>query len=869
MKRLLFVNLLILFTFWAANAQFVSKEEASRIAIDFLQKKSSGFRSVGSAELELVYIGTDTITKNGLRSTENNLYYIFNVVTQKGFVIVSGDERTPAILGYSFEGRFILENMPDNIRYWLDNYRDQLSDLRTIPVKPATIGHEKADEAILIPSASFGTDSSLWVFAPKAARAENHLRTSFASSISPLILTKWDQGSPYNNLSPLDAGKRSVTGCVATAMAQIMKYHEWPVKGTGSKSYVTKGRKFSVSADFGSTTYAWNRMKNEYLPDNYTSEEALAVATLMKHAGVAAEMDYTNKESYAYHHIAGQGMISYFGYNPYMQLYRKYFFTDSEWIALLKEQLNAGLPIYYGGNSSSGGHAFVCDGYDNQGLFHINWGWGGYCDGYFDISRLNPDSPGLGGGSAKYTENQTVFCDVRKPYSGATPTYILNLEPAHNSTTIKTTTQSPIGRNEVFNVTIQYYNNGLNLFEGEVGVGLVSGNKLYVLGSASVNDVPNWGNSGKQFNNLKIPSSISSGTYRIYACYKHKSDTQWQYMTAKQGYPMYIDVSVTPGQIIFNKKEEEQDISFFVEKGVTVSQTIYQNEPVTFSATLKNVGKVTYKGRFGVCLISSPNTENSQVLLSSASYSVIPGISQSYTVTGKVTVPPGKYLVYPVFEKEGETYYLNKGTEMTVLEKKSDFKLSVEEAFYSYDSHMEKGKKVSFYATVKNTGETQYYDYLGLYLVNQKQTKENQYIKTNGKRIVSPGKSLLFSIEGIINLNPGDYNAYVTYEQGGKTYSLPDVYSTFTVYSPTANDRIKKEAIKLYMDPALDILYIKGNDIKIQQVEIYRLSGQLVDRKKNSYATEFQICMDSYPPGYYLVVIRSVNGIYCEKIVKQ
>lgn len=869
---LLFLFLFVFISF-AGYAQSVSREQAKQIAIDFVQEEANSLRSSKQVSLDLIYECQDTCRSKSLRSDSPSLFYIFNLNGQEGFVIVSGDERTPEILGYSFESDFVVEGMPDNIQYWLDTYRDQIIDIRKINPESVPVNEDTVPATYPVFIDTLNHDSGMLLEETVGSDSELSLRASYASSVSPLVKTKWNQDSPYNNLCPLDGGKRSVTGCVATALAQIMKYHEWPKKGTGSRTYTTRTKKLSVSANFGTTTYDWNNMRNTY-SSSYSTTEANAVATLMKHAGVASLMDYTNRESAAYDSDAGYGLINYLGYNPNMQMYMRDYCSNTTWRNLLKEQLNAKLPLYYTGQGKDGGHAFVCDGYDSRDLFHINWGWGGANDGYFQIDLMNPSSPGIGGGSGGYSKSQSVFCDVRKPYSGSKATYILNLSPDNNTKTIWTTTKT-ISKNSTFNVHIQYYNYGLNKFDGKVCVAIkLSDSKVSVLKSFDVSLDPNWGHPDLNFKDLKVPTDLKDGKYKIYALYKHKSASSWSYMGVKQGCDEYLTLKVSGNNVYLGTQgdddddEEEETFSLSVTNKVQATGKIIQNKTASFSATLKNVGKGSYSGKLGVYMVSSSDSKKTQLIMSSFDYYMGAGSSKSYTVSGKVTLAPGSYMVYPAYEQNGKTYYIDSGTKITIESEKEDIKLAVEKVIYSYDKRIEKGEKVMFFGEVKNTGKADYKDYLGLYLVNKLDNKQNQLITTTFERSVFAGKSSLFSVEDIIRVIPGTYYAYITYMEDGKTAYLKNPYSTITVYDvTTGNDRVdSNDFFRIYMERNTETLFIKGKSIK--QIQLYSLSGSLVFSSGYKEESEIQVPMDKYPTGYYVVVVQTKDGVYSQKIIK-
>lgn len=217
----------------------------------------------------------------------------------------------------------------------------------------------------------------------------------FKSSVSPMLTTIWGQGSPYNNQCPTWVDKNGVqqhcpVGCVALALGQIMKYWDYPVTGQGSKSYWFM---VSVSADFGATTYQWANMRNAYL-DGYSDEEVAAVATLLYHCGAAVGMMYALTGSSAMvSAYTARGMVDYFRYSSTAQYLSRQNYSKEEWMKLIYKELSEGRPVFYAGNSpTQGSHAWVLDGYNSAGEVHINWGWKGGGNGYYDIDLTDTEN---------------------------------------------------------------------------------------------------------------------------------------------------------------------------------------------------------------------------------------------------------------------------------------------------------------------------------------------------------------------------------------------------------------------------------------------------------------------------------------------
>ena len=344
MKRNLLVILALLLSVTMLQAKPVDTSRALRLGQAFLEQKQA--KSVGNLVLSYVQYG-----QSGQPTA-----YVFNA--DEGFVIVSADDSYHPILGYSEKGRFDHDTAPDGMLFMLG----QLS--------------REIDQCIIEGIATTSDIACRWKNLEQSGTLGNQKNIPM---VGPLMLTKWDQGAPYNIYVPGGCP----TGCVATAMAQLMKYWEWPVQGTGEHSYQWNGQ--TLSANFGETTYDWANMLYNYNLGTVTPENKEAVAVLMSHCGISVDMMYEPSGSGAYSPDVPIAIHDYFSYSDQASYIPKAGYSYDEWIALLKTNLDQHIPLYYSGQSSDGGHAFICHGYDNDGLFYFNWGWGGSNDNWFLI----------------------------------------------------------------------------------------------------------------------------------------------------------------------------------------------------------------------------------------------------------------------------------------------------------------------------------------------------------------------------------------------------------------------------------------------------------------------------------------------------
>ena len=339
-----------------------------------------------------------------------------------GFVLVAGDDCVRPILGYSLTAS-VCTPLPENMTDWLLGYSDEIVMLR----KNGVVASEQ-------------------VRAEWTSTLENTPDMPvYSVVVQPMLTTIWKQGSPYNTFCPHDSLNRATkAGCVAIAMAQVMKYWNHPVQGVGSYSY-SNANNGTVSANFGATTYDWANMPNSLTAASSTVN-INAVAQLVFHVGVSVKMKYgysssgaTTTSSNNLNTVTGERALrTYFKYDKALHSVRREAVGDSVWMALLDNELAFHRPVIVSGRDSSGGHAFVCDGRDNAGYYHINWGWGGYCDAYYQIGALNP-APGGDGANATshYNQDNRIIIGIQ-PDTVSPGTYTLTAQPdnpSHGSVT--------------------------------------------------------------------------------------------------------------------------------------------------------------------------------------------------------------------------------------------------------------------------------------------------------------------------------------------------------------------------------------------------------------------------------------------------
>ena len=350
----------MLFSATALLARPVDESKAKDVALKFFASKTNN--NLRTNDLQLVYTGTST--------RGEACFYVYNAGTT-GFVIVSADDRFRPIVGYSVEGAFATENPSPELMFYLD----KIIEART------------SRNAVLLDN----TEAE-WQSVMDSGKL---LSRNGGRGVDIICQTKWNQDSPYNLYAPEATGGpggRCYAGCVATAMSQIMKRWDYPEHGTGSHTYNAGGwwgpSYPNLSANFGATYYNWKNMP-ERLGANSTDEQIDAVATLMYHCGVSVNMGFASDGSGANSEDVPSSIRQYFSYSSHATLKSRSSYSLTNWQNLLKDSFDLGWPIYYSGYSDEGGHAFVCDGYDDDNLFHYNWGWGGSGDGWFVVDEID------------------------------------------------------------------------------------------------------------------------------------------------------------------------------------------------------------------------------------------------------------------------------------------------------------------------------------------------------------------------------------------------------------------------------------------------------------------------------------------------
>ena len=469
-------------------------------------------------------------------------HYVFNLGCDNGYVVVATDDMAKdAVLGYVSNGSFSENDMPDNLRWWLGEYDRQIAYMQQ---------HKEA-------------------FAPNATTADADSENSSSSKykeILPLLSTRWNQDYPYNMKCPVKNGKNCPTGCVATALGQIMYYNKWPLTGFGSYKGI----------DFTEYDFDWNIMANDYSSES-SDESKDAVSTLMAALGNAVDMYYEPDASGTTNPNALNGIIRNFGYTEAMLISREE--LGDAWDKYLYYELSQNRPIYYvGSTSQSGGHAFVCDGFRN-GFLHINWGWGGIANGYFRSTALNPPVQGIGGSEGyEFNYYQEIITNLYNPNDKSQRFLVATTDSSISIDKQETTTDGTLGLSGFISVMTNEsgYYFGMRIVDG-------NGNESFI----KENNPRNGTGSGKKEYAVSLEDfPKANGTYNIFpAIYGTDSQTWNDIMAESYSTTTSFTATVKDGTITFSPGATEKiEVS-----GVEIPDKMYIGEKNTIKAKVKCV----------------------------------------------------------------------------------------------------------------------------------------------------------------------------------------------------------------------------------------------------------------------------------------
>ncbi|MCM1110774.1 MAG: C10 family peptidase [Clostridium sp.] len=560
--------------------------------------------------------------------------YIFSGADDRGLAVISADDCVAtALLGYS-DAPFVPGQIPPAMEAMLSEYAREIEAAAAAPA--ARILAEPAEDR---------------------------------DPVGPLLTTQWNQDAPYNELCPLYNGQRSVTGCVATAMAQVMKYHNWPEHGKSSVTYNWGGGE--ISMNFLDTYFDWANMTDTYGSAS-TAAEREAVARLMYACGVATEMQYSPMASGTPDFYAPLGLVNYLNYDKGIRYVERSYYPLADWEVMIYDQLISYGPVIYSGSSASGGHCFVVDGYSADRYFHVNWGWGGVSDGFFRLSALDPGTQGIGGSSSAFNSDQSAILNIRK--LGASR-YI------YESVMIPTDfaiAENNIRLGNMITISATAVNYSIQPLTGAATVKMVNeatGDVTHCVGQS----VSNWPVlTGLGSWTVSLPASLDPGTYTLTPEWVN-SRGQYQDIPVKLSQSGRVRMTVTNNTCTF----ENIAPGAITASDVTMLTPVVDGQMFRLTATLTNDGDQEYLGTIvpvlatGSTILAQADDWNANVEPHSTQQLNYEGTFSRFATAGGLE--PGTYTLYLMDTTSKHqistgltvTYQSNDNTELSV----SDFRL--------------------------------------------------------------------------------------------------------------------------------------------------------------------------------------------------
>jgi len=824
MHRNLSISLLFFFFFLQVSsgvfAASVSEFEALNIALQFQHEQThSMLRS--APVLHLVSIkSARTIT-----TPSNPAFFVFNIGESQGFVIVSGETGTKSILGYSDIGCFPEEQLPDNLKAWLELYEQEIKAIRS--------------------SANHAQDSSSLHTTP--------LKTA-TPVVSPLMSTNnWAQLNPFNLYCPWDAQYKthSAVGCVALAMGQIMAYHHWPIKPKGQINYYVDNMGLQ-SLNLDTVTYDWDRMSRLVNPYSPTVQDTL-IAHLLYHCGASVHMQYSAVGSAADVAQVGPAMVEYFDYDPDIQYYKRAYFTSENWFAMIRKELDEERPVLYAAYSKNAGHVFICDGYDDNLLFHINWGWGGNGNGYFELNSLNAAYPDVEGAPNGFSQDQSMLIRIQRPDSKNQTSYSLCV--SEGNVQIQTT---DFLRNDAFTMSFDCKNLGTNTFVGYLGLGYCdSNNQLKLLGQTPTNLETIHSGSMKFYvqDKLTLPWDLGDGFYNVFPVYRPNEASNWSILPGSK--TIHLQIGGETAKFIKGNTYGLLELR----SPINIVHKLYQNQDAEVYVTFMNYTEA-FKATLMIDLYTAPNAQFLKTIYQGI-HPIQGGTTQTIKLKINLCCTPGNYSLIVRSNSFYDRYFIvrmepsycnnmnicvNPAPGPPVLELTDSMSMKRTLMLNLLDS-------ISLKATVTNRG-----GFTNTMLVGLVYAKGDSIcLDTLSAQEISIDSTerITVYIHGSLRLHDGAYQLKLCEKKDSVFVPLnPKELSSipFIVGNPLACT----DSSHVYWHLSNDVLVIEG-PITVQEINIFTISGI----QKLHIQNQSSIFLENLPKGLYIMkVIRNKNVSY-------
>lgn len=815
------------------QAKAIAEKQAALLGVTIDQKAMTKARKQGSK-------GEITLSQES--------YYVFPNANSKGFTIVSGDDRLPEIVGYSSQGSYDENNLPEGFISFMKAYQN------------------------LYNKVNLGDAEALKNLAEiKAWRNKKNASAASTSAVAPLLRNiEWDQTSPYNNMCPrYDSVHVAATGCVATAMAQVMAYYKYPKQLKADiPGYVNRWN--GIPMEIPTITreegiYDWDNMLPKYNKEaNATQQQKDAVAKLMYHCGAAVQMNYGPESAAS---VSASKLAKYFGYDAdlMMDLNRSTFSLD-KWMQIIDTELAAGRPVLYSGQASDGGHQFICDGKDGEGLYHINWGWSGSQNGYFDLSLLNPEKGGTGSGNS--TEGYNRLCSMTigiAPDNGVVDAPLATVPDikAMNYGFLETTTKDHrLNPDEAFDFWLDYGlgNQTYQAFSGYAALGILQKDGSYRIVSQkariNVDPIPGEGMISVVDVNFRVNEAFEVGTVTLCPLYS-KDGENWTLCDVPSSFP----------SVMLKITKTKMDVTSPLTAQVTGPEKLETGAYGTFQVTLSNLSDLEYFGYIDVSF--SDKAEQVSAALARELYVSVPAHG---SVTRSFNLLPNQAGDFYLWLDElsggynrnlvdAQKFTVDKGYEPPIylVETSTNAEpdlCETELAFYGgkqMRTPRVNGEQAEFTYKIKNDGEDASILIAFAYAGGGEETTPTFRIPNGAEQIYLPGNGAVTTFTRSVTPEEAGSNTICGYllgvDENYQTVDLPTHLAPYVMFTV--------EGKRVRMNPAMNLVYVSGSSSGISSIEmdasgfwdVYTLSGQKVKR----VAAGSDIQRLGLPSGIYVV----------------
>lgn len=796
------------------QAKAIAEKQAALLGVTIDQKAMAKARKQGS---------------KGELTLSQESYYVFPNANSKGFTIVSGDDRLPEIVGYASQGSYDENNLPEGFVSFMKAYQN------------------------LYDKVNSGDAEALKNLAEiKAWRNKKNASAETSSAVAPLLGNiEWDQTSPYNNMCPrYDSVHVAATGCVATAMAQVMAYYKYPKQLKADiPGYVNRWN--GIPMEIPTITqeegiYDWDNMLPKYNKEaNATQQQKDAVAKLMYHCGAAVKMSYGPESGAA---VSSSKLAKYFGYDAdlMMDLNRSTFTLD-KWMQIIDTELTAGRPVLYSGQASDGGHQFICDGKDGEGLYHINWGWSGSQNGYFDLSLLNPEKGGTGSGSS--TEGYNRLCSITigiAPDNGVVDAPLATVPDikAMNYGFLETTTKDHrMNPDEAFDFWLDYGlgNQTYQAFSGYAALGILQKDGSYRIVSQkahiNVNPIPGEGMISIVDVNFHVTDAFEVGTVTLCPLYS-KDGENWTLCDVPSSFP----------SVVLKVTKTKMDVISPLTAQVTGPEKLETGAYGTFQVTLSNLSDLEYFGYIDVSF--SDKEERVSAALARELYVSVPAHGSVTRTFNLLPKQAGDFYLW-LDELSGgynrnlvdaQKFTADKGYEPPIylVETSTNAEpglCETELAFYGgkqMRTPRVNGEQAEFTYKINNDGEDASILIAFAYAGGGEETTPKFQIPNGAEQINLPGNGEVTTITRSVTPEEAGSNTICGYllgvDENYQTVDLPTHLAPYVMFTV--------EGKRVRMNPAMNLVYVSGSSSGISSIEmdasgfwdVYTLSGQKVKR---------------------------------------